>query len=222
MKFLAKSLLSAGAAAAAMVGATAPLQAGYDRYDRRHNDGISAGEVIAGAVILGGIAAVIASADKKRGQGRDYDDRSSDSRSSDSRSSDSRSYDNQGYDNNGYDRQGGYNDNGYHGRRRDDYDRGYGYGDQNGGSRVAVNLCINSVQRWASRYSRADVTQIQTIDRTRLGYRVSGNLVVRDNYQGHGRYNRGYDRGYNQGRFTCFVERGRVIDIDYRGLDQWR
>jgi hypothetical protein len=207
MKFLAKSLLSAGAAAAAMVGATAPLQAGYDRYDRRHNDGISAGEVIAGAVILGGIAAVIASADKKRGQGRDYDNRG---------------YDNQGYDNNGYDRQGGYNDNGYHGRGRDDYDRGYGYGNQNGGSRVAVNLCINSVQRWASRYSRADVTQIQAIDRTRLGYRVSGNLVVRDNYQGHGRYNRGYDRGYNQGRFTCFVERGRVTDIDYRGLDQWR
>ena len=25
-----------------------------------------------------------------------------------------------------------------------------------------------------------------------------------------------------RGRFTCYVERGRVVDIDYSGLDQWR
>lgn len=188
MKFLTKSLLSAGAAAAALVSVAAPAQARH-----RDNDGISAGEVIAGAVILGGLAAVIASSDDNRGRDRDYryDDRNS------------------RYDD-------GYN---YH--RGRDRDRGYGY-NNHGGGRAAVNQCINAVERWASRYSRADVTQIRDIDRTRNGYRVSGNLVVQDGWRGRDRYDRGYDRGYDKGRFTCYVERGRVIDVDYRGLDQWR
>ena len=74
------------------------------------------------------------------------------------------------------------------------------------------------------RYSRADVTQINNIDRTRNGYRVTGKLVVQDGYRGRNErgYDRGYERGYDKGRFTCYVERGRVIDVDYRGLDQWR
>lgn len=186
MKFMTKSLLSAGAAAAALVGATAPAAA-------RDNDKISAGEVIAGAVILGGLAAVIASSDNDRDR---YDDRYY-------------RYDNGNY---GYDN---YHRGGRHNRG------GWGY-NNHGGGRAAVNQCINAVERWASRYSRADVTQIRDIDRTRYGYRVSGNLVVRDGWRGRDRYDRGYDRGYDKGRFTCYVERGRVVDIDYRGLDQWR
>jgi hypothetical protein len=179
MKFLTKSLLGAGAAAAALVTVAAPAQAQrYERYDR-DRDGISAGEVIAGAVVLGGLAAVIASADNDR------------------------------YDRDGYDyRRGGYNNNYYNNR--------------NGGSRAAINRCVNQVENWASRYSRADVTQIRDIDRTRYGYRVQGNLVVQDGWRGRGNDRYGYNRGYDRGRFTCYVERGRVVDIDYRGLDQWR
>jgi len=191
MKFLTKSLLGAGAAAAALVTVAAPAQAQrYERYDR-DRDGISAGEVIAGAVVLGGLAAVIASADNDR------------------------------YDRDGYDyRRGGYNNNYYNNR--------------NGGSRAAINRCITQVEGWAGRYSRSEVTQIRDIDRTRYGYRVQGNLVVQDGWRGRGndRYDRGdrydrdnrygYNRGYDRGRFTCYVERGRVVDIDYRGLDQWR
>jgi hypothetical protein len=196
MKILTKSLLSAGAAAAALVSVAAPAQA-----RGRDNDGITAGEVIAGAVILGGIAAVISSADKDRDRGYDngrYDNRN----------------DGYGYDDN--DRRGrGHG--GRHGGGRDDY----GY-DRQHGSRSAVNQCVTAVENWASRYSRADVTQINNIDRTRNGYRVTGNLVVKDGYRGRSRYDRGYDRGYDKGRFTCYVERGRVIDVDYRGLDQWR
>jgi hypothetical protein len=200
MKILTKSLLSAGAAAAALVSVAAPAQA-----RGRDDDGISAGEVIAGAVILGGLAAVIASADDDRKDNRRYDDRR---------------YDDRGYDN------GRYDDRGYD----NDYRRGRGHGggrddyryDRHGGGRAAVNQCVNAVERWASRYSRADVTQINDIDRTRYGYRVTGNLVVKDGYRGRDRYDRGYDRGYDKGRFTCYVERGRVIDVDYRGLDQWR
>ena len=209
MNILTKSLLSAGAAAAALVTVAAPAQAQgrYDRYDR-NRDGISAGEVIAGAVILGGIAAVIASSDDDRYDNRNY---------------------NRGYDNNGYNN-GSYNNGGYN---------------NGNGSRRAVNQCVRTVENWANGYSRSDVTQISNIERTRNGYRVTGRLVVQDGWRGTNRgygndrydrddrydgsngynsqgYGRGYERGYDRGRFTCFVERGRVVDVDYRGLEQWR
>jgi hypothetical protein len=203
MNFMTKSLLSAGAAAAALVSVAAPAMARPG--DR---DNIDAGEVIAGALIIGGLAAVLSSGDRNRG-----------------------------YDDQNYSRRGG----GY-----DDDRRGYGY-NNGGGSRQAVNQCVSAVENWANRYSRSDVTEIRNIDRTRNGYRVTGKLVVKDgwrgqdrgnrgynrydrddrygndNHGGYGRSNgRGYDRGYDQGRFTCYIERGRVIDVDYSGLDQWR
>jgi hypothetical protein len=184
MTFLTKSLLSAGAAAAALVSLAAPAEA-RDRY--RDNDGISAGEVIAGALVIGGLAAILSDNDRDR----DY------------------RYDRAGY---------GYSD----GYRRGGYDRGYDYGYRYGGSRAAVDRCVNAVEHWGSRYSRTDVTRIFDIDRTRYGYRVSGNIVVKDGWRGRDRYDYGYQRGYDQGRFTCYVERGRVVDIDYRGLDRWR
>lgn len=189
MKILTKSLLSAGAAAAALVSAAAPAEA-RNRYDDDH---ISAGEVIAGAVVLGGLAAIIASSDNDR---RDRDYRYND-----------RDYDRGGYDRGGYDR-GGYN-----------YYNG-------GSSRQAISQCVNQVEGWADRYSRSDVTKITDIDRTRYGYRVKGNIVVRDGWNEYGRnsrdYRGGYNRGYDKGSFTCYVERGRVVDVSYRGLDRWR
>jgi hypothetical protein len=197
MNILTKSLLGAGAAAAALASVSAPAMA-RDRHDRDH---ISAGEVIAGAVVLGGLAAVIASADNDR------------------------------------DRR--YDDGRYYGRDGYDHDRnGYGYNNRYGGGRSAVNRCVNAVETRANRYARSDVTEIRDIQRTRYGYKVSGKLVVQDGWRGQDRgYNRydrddrpghygndryGYGRGYDKGRFTCYIERGRVIDIDYRGLDQWR
>jgi hypothetical protein len=189
MKILSKSLLGAGAAAAALVGAVPAAQARDNR-----GDGISAGEVIAGALVLGGIAAVIASSDNDRNRG--YDDRYYDPRYGDGR-----------YDNNR---------------------GGYGYNNQ-GNSRQAVNQCVGAVERWAAGYARSDVTQISDIDRTRNGYRVKGKIVVQDSWRGNGRNGRydrdnrnGYNRGYDQGSFTCKVEYGRVVDIDYKGLDRWR
>ncbi len=196
---LAKNMMGTAAAAAALAGMSVPAQA-RDYYDR-DRDGISVGEVIAGAVIIGGIAAVLSGG---RGSNNRYDDR-------DYRRGDDR-----------YDRY--------------DYNNGY---DNYGSSRAAINQCVGSVEKYASRYNRSKVTEIQGIERTRDGYRVSGNLVVRESGNGYNNYNnyddrygrddrdsnrygRGYDRGYNQGRFTCYVERGRVTDIQYRGLDQWR
>jgi hypothetical protein len=185
MNILAKNIMGAGAAAVALVGAVSPAQA-RRYYDDDH---ISAGEVIAGALVIGGLAAILTSGDNR-----------------------DRNYDRDGYR---------YNDDRY--RRGND---GYGY-DYNryGNGRQAVDQCVRGVQRGASRYGRAEVTEIRDIDRTRYGYKVEGKLVVQDSYRGYeryDRYDRGYERSYNKGRFTCYVENGRVVDIDYSGLDQWR
>jgi hypothetical protein len=208
MNILTKSVLGAGAAAAALVSLSAPAMArGYER------DSISAGDVIAGALIIGGLAAVISN-ERDRRDGR-YD--------RDYRHGDDRDYRGGGYDN-----------------------RGYGYSDR-GNGRDAVNQCVQAAEQWGNRYSRVKVTEIRDIDRTRYGYKVSGNLVLRDGWQGnrgygrnydrygrggyerggydrYGRsgYERGYDRGYDQGRFACYVENGQVVDVKYSGLDQWR
>jgi hypothetical protein len=191
MNFMTKTLLGAGAAAAALVSVTVPAQA-RDRHDRngdRDRDSISAGEIIAGAVVLGGLVAVLSSGNNGRNDRRGYDDRNDDNRA------------------------------------------GYNYDNRNGSGRAAINQCVSSVERWANGHSRSDVTQVRSIERTRYGYRVKGNVVVQDggrgryenNYYGNDRFGgNAYQRGYDEGRFTCFVERGRVVDIDYRGLEQWR
>ena len=82
----------------------------------------------------------------------------------------------------------------------------------------------------AGRHGYAKVTDIRDIDRTRYGYRVKGRLTVQDNYNRgnrgynsrYNRYDRGYgnnyNRSYDKGKFTCYVERGRVVDINFRGL----
>jgi hypothetical protein len=69
MKLFSKTALLA-AGVATLVSTTPAMARGYDRgHDR---GGISAGEVIAGALIIGGIAAV-ASAASSNDRGRDYD-----------------------------------------------------------------------------------------------------------------------------------------------------
>ena len=57
MQTVSKKLLATAAAGAVALTAAAPAQAQYRDYDR--DDGIDAGEVIAGAVVLGGLAAVL-------------------------------------------------------------------------------------------------------------------------------------------------------------------
>lgn len=64
MKTITKALVGTVAAGAvAMASATPAMARDYHRHDR---DGISAGEVIAGALVLGGIAAIVASSDNDR------------------------------------------------------------------------------------------------------------------------------------------------------------
>ncbi|BBC72520.1 conserved hypothetical protein [Altererythrobacter sp. B11] len=183
MNRISRGLIGTVAAGAVAITSASPAFARERRYD--HDDGIDAGDVIAGALIIGGIAAVAAAASNNRDR-RDYRD----------------------------------------------YRDGRGYRDS---PRSAVEQCVYAAERTASRYSyggRAKVTDIRDIDRRRDGYRVKGRIAVnthgRDWRVGDNRYGRGWNndyrgwndryRGYDAGSFTCRVEYGRVVDIDYSGI----
>lgn len=179
MKNLKKTLTKGAlgtVAAGAMALATATPAAASDRHRDR---GIDAGDVIAGAVIIGGIAAIAGAFDNDRDDRR-YRDR----------------------------------------RYRDRYDddrRGY-RGSAYRGGRRAVERCVRAAERQARRfggYRFADVTQIRDVERTRYGLRVKGRIEVQGlQGRGYGYGNRGYDRG----RFTCYLEgRGRP-EVRYRGI----
>ena len=179
MKTLTKTLV--GTAAALAVAAGAAPAAAQDRH--RDRDGLSTGEVIAGALIIGGIAAVAASASNNRDRDyRDHDYRDHDYRD---RGYDDRSY--RGDDGGWYD---------YRSNRR-----GAGNADR------AVQQCVRAAERQAERWGggRADVTQIRDVDRDRNGFEVRGTIAVRsyNNRGGNwGNYRRGY-RNNEIGRASC-------------------
>ena len=193
MNFLSKSTLLA--AGTALLAASAPAEARYG--DRRH-DGVDAGDVIAGALIIGGIAAIASAGSNGnrygQGYGRGYD----------------RSY-NRGYDRYGRDDRynNGYNDNGY-------------------GSRQAIDQCVRAAQREASRYGWARVTDVGNIYRVRGGFEVRGRLVVETRGGGYrggrgGGYDRGYyydqyNDGYDKGRFSCVTRYDGRPDVRISGL----
>ena len=208
MTIMSKALLATGAAAAALVSTASPALA-----RDRHGDGIDVGDVIAGAVILGGIAAVAGSIGNDRDRGYSY----------------------------GYPSDGRYSNNYRYNDRYDSNDR-YGYNDRydrsgyrnNGNPRQAVEQCIATAENQASRYSygRADVTDIRSVDRNNRGYTVRGRIAVndqgRDWRRGDSNYGNGWNndyrgwnnnlRGYDAGSFKCRVEYGRVVDIDFDGV----
>ena len=207
MKTVSKALLGTIAAGAMVASSATPALA--DHRDGR-NDGISAGDIIAGALIIGGIAAVAsASSRNNRGYDRNYN-------------YDRAGYD--GYNNGGYN--GGYNGNGY-----DRYQ-------SRGNPRQAVEQCVYAAERYASsRGLRADVTDIREVKDTRYGFQVKGRIAVqgqgrgwnRGSYNGDSRYGQGWggdyrgyndrDRGYDSGSFKCKFERGQITDLDIDGVD---
>ena len=203
MKTLSKALVGTVAAGAMAIASASPAAA--QNRDHRGDRGISAGEVIAGALIIGGIAAVASASNN-----RDRDYRGDDYR-----------YDRAGYGND-------YRDNDYRGR----HDRGYG--DDRGNARRAIEQCVRTAERDASRnsYGRADVTDVRDVRETRYGWEVRGRIAVNSqgrnwrngdrNYgQGWGGDYRGWDnsmRGYDSGSFKCKFERGRIVDLDYSGV----
>ncbi len=182
MNTISKALVGTVAAGAMALASATPAMA-RDRND----DGIDAGDIIAGALIIGGIAAVAGSIGKDRGYNGTYGGPYNPNARYDSR------YGNGGYDYNRY-----------------------------GNSRSAVQQCVSAAQQDLSRrgYRGARVTDVRDIDRKRDGYRVKGTLVVNERGGGWNRdYNYRYGgRDYDQGRFSCDIRYGRVVDIDYSGL----
>lgn len=120
---------------------------GYGRGYRRHRNRVDAGDVLAGVLIFGGIAAIASAASKnkrdRRSDNRDYRyDQRNDDRRYDDRGSDSRS-DNRN-------------------------DRGTGSMD------TAINVCSNAAERQAG--DNARVSEIQSVARDGAGWRVEGGL----------------------------------------------
>lgn len=195
MKTLTKTLIGTAATLAVVAGAATPALA----QDRGRDRGLSTGEVVAGALIIGGIAAVAASAANRDRDYRDggyYYDR--DYRDRDYRSGNSGWYD--------------YNP---RNSRRNNADR-------------AVQQCVRAAERQAERWGggRADVTQIRDVDRERNGFEVRGNIAVRSYNNRNGSWNnyrRGYrNSGFEEGRFTCDFRRGQVVDVRFSGLRSLR
>lgn len=191
MKTLTKAMVGTVAAGAMAVSAATPAFAQRDRDHHRDNDGISAGEVIAGALVLGGIAAIASAADNDR-DGRYYD-------------RDGR-YD--GYDRRGYDyRYGG-------GNPRQAVNQCVVAAERNA-SRYTWGRAdvtdIRRIDRIRGGYQidgRIAVQNGRYRDGRRYGY-------------GWGTDYRGWNnslRGFDAGRFSCVVRYGRVVDVDYSGI----
>lgn len=197
-KALAKGTFATVAAGAMALTAASPAAAQHYR-DRDHDhDGISAGEVIAGAVILGGLAAILSS-------GRDRDDyRYRDRRYGDYR--------------NGYD---GY---GRHSARRaieQCVRAAERVAQRHTGSRAEVYE-IRDVDRERRGYEIEGRIAVQDY---RYGYRDRYDRYDRyDRWDRRDRYDRrDYRRGYrnngwDEGRFECEYRNGRVVDIDFSGI----
>ncbi len=143
-KMLAKGTLGTVAAGAMALGSATPAMA-----DDRRGDRIDAGDVIAGAVIIGGIAALAGAFDGDRDRKRrgHYDNRY-------------RGHDRH-YDN-GYRHRGQRFNNRFNGRRAVER---------------CVRVAERQARRFGG-YRFADVTEIRDVDRRRDGFRVKGRIQV--------------------------------------------
>ncbi len=212
MKTVSKALLGTIAAGAMVASSATPAYADHRDNNR---DGISVGDIIAGALIIGGIAVVASAANNNR-DGRNYRD-GRDYRNNNN-NNDGYRYDRAGYGNNG----NGYDNNGY------DRDAQW-----RGNPRQAVEQCVYAAERYAaSRGVRADVTDIREVKDTRYGFQIKGRIAVQDNQRrwrnGDSNYGQGwggdyrgsnnYNRGYDSGSFKCKFERGQITDLDIDGV----
>lgn len=194
MKTFTKALVGTAAAAAVAVSSAAPAMA------RDHRDGIDGGDIIAGALVIGGIAAIAAAAgnnnrydDGRYGYGDDWNGRND--------------WNNRG------------NRNGF-----------YGQGNVRGAIEQCVRNAERTASRFSyGRADVTDVRDIrQTRWGYEVRGRIAVNANGRDWRRGDRDYGRGWNgdyrgwdnslRGYDAGSFKCRVERGRVVDIDYSGI----
>lgn len=184
MHTMTKTLVGTVAAGAMAMTSAAPAFA-----RDRDNDGISAGEIIAGAVIIGGIAAIASAASKDRGYDRRYDD---------------------GYRYDKRDYRGGYDD--YYGR-------GNPRAAVEQCVRAAERRARRAGYRFADVTDIRDVDDKRYGWRVKGRIDVQGQRGYGDRYDRHGRYDRHDRGHYgDSGKFTCDISRGRVVGIDFSGV----
>jgi hypothetical protein len=192
MKMLSKAALVA--TTGAMLVTAMPADA---RPNRRHHDGIDAGDVIAGALIIGGIAAV-ASAASSSSRDR-YSDRYRDR--------------NRDWGNVRDDDRDGYYNNGYSSRSAVEQ------------CVQAARSEANRYGGWArvTDVTRIDRVRGGYEIRGRLVVEDRGdrNRNWSNCWDRNDRYGSRYDRygdGYDKGRFSCVTRSGRVADVNLSGL----
>ena len=195
-KALTKGTLATVAAGAMVASSASPALA--DSYRGHDRDGISAGDVIAGALVIGGIAAVAASA----GNDRDY------------------RYDRAGYGDYGRGWGGGYDrdrDYRFRGSPRRAIEQCVFAAERNAGRYSYGRADVTDIREVRdTRYGYE------------IRGRIAVNAMGRGWRQGDGYYGRGWGgdyrgwnqglRGYDSGSFKCRIERGRIVDLDYSGL----
>lgn len=192
------SALAKGTIATVAAGAMALASATPALAQHRDRDGIGAGEIIAGALIIGGIAAVASAASNNNDRyDRDYR-----------------------YDRAGYGSNPGYayrNDYAWRGNPRQAVEQCIYAAERNAGRYSYGRADVTDVR---------DIRQ--TRDGYEVRGRIAVNGNGRDWRRGDGNYGRGWGgeyrgwndnlRGYDSGTFRCRIERGRIVDIDYDGL----
>lgn len=188
-KALAKGTLATVAAGAMALASASPALA-----DRRDRDRISAGDIIAGALIIGGIAAV-ASAGGNNNDRYDRDYR---------------------YDRAGYGDSYGYRDDyRWRGNPRQAVQQCVYAAERNAGRYGGADVTdIRDIRE----------TRYGFEVRGRIAVNANGRDWRRgDSYYGRGWGGdyRGWNdglRGYDSGSFRCRVEQGRIVDLDYSGI----
>lgn len=193
MKTMSKALVGTIAAGAMALSSATPAFA-----EHRDRDGVSAGDVIAGALIIGGIAAVASAASNNNDRyDRDY------------------RYDRAGY---GYDRGYGYrNDNAWRGSPRRAVEQCVYAAERNAARYSYGRADVTDVR---------DIRETRYGYEVRG--RIAVNSNGRDWRRGDGYYGRGWGgdyrgwndnlRGFGSGSFKCRIERDRIVDLDYKGI----
>lgn len=188
MKNMSKALVGTVVAGAMAMSSAAPAVAQSRHYDR---DGISAGDVIAGALIIGGIAAIASAASKNdRNYYRDDDYR--------------------------YDR-AGYGDRyGYRGNPRQAVEQCVYAAERYAGQRYG-RADVTDVRQVRDTRNGYEIRGRIAVDTRRGGWRQGDGYYG----NGWGGDYRGWNqsmRGYDAGSFKCRIERGRVVNIDVDGV----
>jgi len=189
MNMLSKAALMATTGAMLVTALPAEARPHYGR----HHDGIDAGDVIAGALIIGGIAAVASAASS----GNRYRDRD--------RWDDRRDDDSDGYYNNGYNSRTAVSQCVRAAQREASR-----YG------RWARVTDVTRIERTRGGYEVRGRVVVEDRDWDRGYGRDWGRGWDRNDRWGN-RYDR-YGDGYDKGRFSCTTRFGQINDLDVSGL----